>query len=167
MTEAKPCHTTPFAHPRTFRSRRLENSLLRKVTTSISNSKQFFTLSLSLSLPNVIYTGFDVLAVATVKSVAFWVVMPCSLRNALSFVETYEFHIQGLRVSQSKEQNQVASLTTAGFLPNFPFDTEDESDFCLNLRDLSELRRVSIHKIEFLYWIQYNYSIKFWTVFIS
>jgi phosphoglycerate-specific signal transduction histidine kinase len=117
---------------------------LRKVTTNISNRKQFFTLS----LPNVIYTGFDVPAVETMKSVALGVVLLCSLKSALSFVGKYYFHIQGGRVSQSKKkQNQVASSTTAGFLLDLPFDTENGSDVSPNLRDLSKLHRATIHKI--------------------
>lgn len=84
------------------------------------------------------------------KSVAFWVVMSCSLKSALGFVGKYDYHIQGRKVSQSKKQNQVTSLTTAVCFLDLTFDTEGGSDLSPNFRDLSELRRATIHKIVLL-----------------
>jgi hypothetical protein len=77
---------------------------------------------------------------------ASWVVMPCNLKNAIRFVAKYDFHIQGRRVSQSRKRNQSVSLTTAGFLPDLPFDAEDGRDVSPNFRDFSELQTATTHK---------------------
>jgi hypothetical protein len=59
------------------------------------------------------------------------VVMQCSSERAQRIGETYRFHLQGLRVSQARNQHEQLNFppVSAGLF----FDHEDESDILRNI----------------------------------
>jgi hypothetical protein len=72
---------------------------------------------------NYLTAGFEVLAVVTMKSMVSWVVMTCRSDEAQHFGVTYCLCLQGLRVSQARnQQKQVASSPQLNFLSTSVLD---------------------------------------------
>lgn len=56
---------------------------------------------------NALLVRFEVLTATTMKSMVFWVVMLFSLEKTEHCRETYHFHLQGRRVSEARNQQEV------------------------------------------------------------
>jgi hypothetical protein len=55
--------------------------------------------------------GFEVLTSVTTKNTVFWVVTPCSSEIAPRFGGTYLFHLQGRKVSQARNQQNLRNIS--------------------------------------------------------